>query len=66
MAIYVPAAVTGLVEIGREEGEQQHDLALTYPGKKEALWGFHGKPTTYTSDGWNALANLIDAMIALP
>ena len=66
VSIYVPAPVAGLVEIGREEGEQQHDLVLAYPGKKEALWGFQGQPTAYTSHGWNALANLIDFMIALP
>lgn len=66
VSIYLPEPESSLELVGREVGNDSHYPVVVDAKAKTAIWGAHGVPSDYTEDGWNALANLVDYMIALP
>ena len=66
VAIHLPNIGGNVELVGRSS--QNYGIALvdTGPSAWQALWGFEGVPTGYTSDGWNTVANLASYLIAMP
>lgn len=61
------SSIGGNVEIvGRQSQNYGVALVDSGPAAALALWGFKGVPTGYTSDGWNAVANLASYLVAMP
>jgi hypothetical protein len=58
VTIYDPA-----VELVGRTGPDHYVDVIDPSAAGSALWGFHGVPSDYTSDGWNALANVINYLI---
>jgi hypothetical protein len=65
VAIYLPDPAPPLELVGRV-GRGHYVVLVHAAGVGSALWGFHGTPSDYTDDGWNALANLMTYLIAAP
>ncbi len=63
--IYVPKPAPPLELVGRT-GANHYVALIDSSGVGSALWGFHGVPSGYTDDGWNALANLMSYLIDAP
>jgi hypothetical protein len=61
--IYVPDPVPPLQLVGRT-GTNHYVVLIDGAGAGSAMWGFHGMPSGYTDDGWNALANLMNYLIS--
>jgi len=49
--------------VGRT-GSEHYVVLIDGTRAGSALWGFHGAPTAYTRDGWNALANRMGYLIS--
>ncbi len=60
--INMPKPTSDIKLVGRSVSDDDHYPVITQ-SDFYALWGFHGSPASYTDSGWNALANLIDALI---
>jgi subtilisin family serine protease len=66
VAILLSSTSSNVEVVGRRD--QSYGLALVDTGRSAwlASWGFEGVPTGYTNDGWNAVANLANYLIAMP
>ncbi|MDZ7801069.1 MAG: hypothetical protein U5K81_09795 [Trueperaceae bacterium] len=51
------------VELVGRTGPDHYVDVIDPSSAGSALWGFHGVPSDYTRDGWNALANVINYLI---
>jgi subtilisin family serine protease len=63
VGIFVPKPGDPLELVGRT-GPEHYVVLIDGSRAGSALWGFHGVPSAYTIDGWNALANLMDYLIS--
>jgi subtilisin family serine protease len=66
VAIYLPNVGANVEVVGRSAQNYGVELVDTGPSAWQALWGFHGVPSAYTSDGWNTVANLANYLVASP
>ena len=65
VVIHVPDPAPPVQLVGRT-GSNHYVVLIDAAGVGSSLWGFHGMPSGYTDDGWNALANLMNYLIAGP
>jgi subtilisin family serine protease len=63
LAVYLPDPASSIELVGRQSNDQTHYPVVLDRTRREGFWGFYDVPSSYTSDGWNALANLINYLI---
>jgi len=66
VSIHLPHPGAGIELVGREDGDATHYPVVVDRTRRNAIWGAHGVPSSYTADGWDALANLVNYMTTLP
>jgi hypothetical protein len=66
LAVYLPDPASSIELVGRQTNDQTHYPVVLDGSRREGFWGFYGVPSAHTGDGWDALGNLINYLIASP